>query len=581
MASHLRDFVVGELESITAADNVDILADYIVSMVHSGESAGAILESLRDLVSTPAQADTFVRRLSPFLRNANAVQSKEIDEEGDPREKRQGSPIPIFASSKRLRPDLPDRPWGERRCFDFEKRGYCQRGDQCPYTHVYSESRSSAQKHPPPEYYARRHYSPNRPGMDSDALDNETYHRHSEEGGPSRREPTEYHRYPSSNPSFSAASHVHGRELNYRQGQRGRGRSFRGRGTVYQPIDRTDRSPTTTLGVEHIPENEYSEESIQSVFGKFGLVTAVELTARGRALVTFSRRDEAEAAYKSPEAYFGNRFVKVFWVSQAVPRQKTDDGYPRNRNDTVEQSKPLQKVVPLTEEEILSRRRLAQHARARQQRLKRIMELQQQKTRILERQISTQKVLFARLEIPSISDEERLNIRSQIQAISEAMKRHKQGAVSGTEITPDERELQAIDEELNVLKRMDVIEQQVASSEHASAMEESHSNAVMEEEIVGSNTEELKRRLEELRSEAQSLGIDPHIQVDAVGTISQANRGRSPFGRGRGWGTAVFPSSRPTYKLDLRPKTVFISDIPAHLREPFTEHAKVRFYIHS
>ena len=56
--------------------------------------------------------------------------------------------------------------------------------------------------------------------------------------------------------------------------------------------------------------------SLNEHFGKFGHVTNIQLQFDGApdsALVTFSTRPEAQAAFRSTEPILNNRFVKVFW----------------------------------------------------------------------------------------------------------------------------------------------------------------------------------------------------------------------------------------------------------------------------
>lgn len=80
------------------------------------------------------------------------------------------------------------------------------------------------------------------------------------------------------------------------------------------PSFRPERRNDKTLVVEKIPEDKLSLGSINDWFKRFGTVTNVAVdTAGSKALVSFSNHDEAHAAWKSEDAVFSNRFVKVFW----------------------------------------------------------------------------------------------------------------------------------------------------------------------------------------------------------------------------------------------------------------------------
>ena len=94
-------------------------------------------------------------------------------------------------------------------------------------------------------------------------------------------------------------------------GFRGEGRgTFSGDAQSFRPERRNDK----TLVVEKIPEDKLSLDAVNSWFKRFGTVTNVAIDARtAKALVSFSDHSEAHAAWKSEDAVFGNRFVKVFW----------------------------------------------------------------------------------------------------------------------------------------------------------------------------------------------------------------------------------------------------------------------------
>ena len=77
---------------------------------------------------------------------------------------------------------------------------------------------------------------------------------------------------------------------------------------------RPDRRQDKTLVVEKIPEDHLSLGAVNDWFKKFGTVTNVAVDPpTAKALVTFAEHDQAWKAWKSEEAVFGNRFVKVYW----------------------------------------------------------------------------------------------------------------------------------------------------------------------------------------------------------------------------------------------------------------------------
>ena len=82
---------------------------------------------------------------------------------------------------------------------------------------------------------------------------------------------------------------------------------------LQQPI-RPDRRQDKTLVVEKIPEDRLSLGAVNDWFKQFGTVTNIAVDpSSAKALVTFAEHDQASKAWRSEEAVFGNRFVKVYW----------------------------------------------------------------------------------------------------------------------------------------------------------------------------------------------------------------------------------------------------------------------------
>lgn len=91
---------------------------------------------------------------------------------------------------------------------------------------------------------------------------------------------------------------------------------------------RNSRKPSQkalrTLFVNGIPHKENKRETLIPHFQKFGEVIDIYIPLNSeRAFVQFSKREEAEAALKAPDAVMGNRFIKLWWANRdSIP----DDG---------------------------------------------------------------------------------------------------------------------------------------------------------------------------------------------------------------------------------------------------------------
>ncbi|KAH1038638.1 hypothetical protein J1N35_040381 [Gossypium stocksii] len=108
------------------------------------------------------------------------------------------------------------------------------------------------------------------------------------------------------------------------------------------------RKPTQkalrTLFVNGIPLKSNKREALLSHFRKFGEVIDIYIPKNSeRAFVQFSRREDAEAALKAPDAVMGNRFIKLWWANRdSVP----DDGINSGSSVTVTSRGPTVFVIP-------------------------------------------------------------------------------------------------------------------------------------------------------------------------------------------------------------------------------------------
>lgn len=99
---------------------------------------------------------------------------------------------------------------------------------------------------------------------------------------------------------------------NRREGGRGSRRGgARASFSAEGPIN--DRSKSTIV-VENIPEEHFSEDEVRTFFSQFGTIVEVSMQPyKHLAIVKYDKWASANAAYRSPKVIFDNRFVKVFW----------------------------------------------------------------------------------------------------------------------------------------------------------------------------------------------------------------------------------------------------------------------------
>ncbi|XP_027357592.1 zinc finger CCCH domain-containing protein 41 [Abrus precatorius] len=92
-------------------------------------------------------------------------------------------------------------------------------------------------------------------------------------------------------------------------------------------IRKPSQKALRTLFVNGIPQKSNKRESLLAHFKKFGKVIDIYIPLNSeRAFVQFSKREEAEAALKAPDAVMGNRFIKLWWANRDSIRNDSTTG---------------------------------------------------------------------------------------------------------------------------------------------------------------------------------------------------------------------------------------------------------------
>ncbi|KAK6507482.1 hypothetical protein TWF481_005913 [Arthrobotrys musiformis] len=190
-------------------------------------------------------------------------------------------------------------------CHSFEQKGYCRRGDNCPYMHV------NPLVVPPL-------MTPQVKGQDEDEYDPHT----------PMLSPQDLERRPSA--SFLPKTTPQPRGGGAQRGGRGGARGGRSEFSAFGP---PRDAHTKALVVESIPDDKLDEQSIRGYFTTFGTIESVEIKAEKKlAIVKFESQEDARKAHSSPEPIFNNRFVKVYWSKgegdghQVPQHQQQGDG---------------------------------------------------------------------------------------------------------------------------------------------------------------------------------------------------------------------------------------------------------------
>ncbi|KAK0102972.1 hypothetical protein ONS96_005589 [Cadophora gregata f. sp. sojae] len=394
-------------------------------------------------------------------------------------------------------------PQQKQRCRDYDQKGFCARGNTCQYEHgehsIWVPPTSRADEYDP---------------MNSNIM-----------AGIENTSP--------------GATNIN----QFRGSDRGRGRGgFRG--DRQQPGSRGGRNgrsefssdrpnydkSNTTIVVENIPEERFSEEEVRGFFAEFGNIVDVSMRPYKRlAIVKYDDWNSANTAYKSPAVIFDNRFVKVYWYS-------SDDSLPKpppasKSNGFKKESTDPNTPVP---------------ARA--------------------------------------TSEPQIDIEEFTRKQQEAQKVHEEKMKKKQEMEAAKKELERRQEELmkkQAEEKRKLMERIAAKSGKSASTNGSPNGTPATESKPTSQTEALKAQLAALEAEAQSLGIDTSLTDGNSWGGRGRGRGRGGYrGRGeyvprgyrggyRGRGAPThFAAAGRSFNLDNRPKTVSLTGVD------FTESAK-------
>lgn len=414
---------------------------------------------------------------------------------GSPNSFGQGAPPPGFPHAAG---SPPPRRIGER-CRDYDTKGFCALGSVCPYEHgtdpILVPTDGAITLHSPYSprlatvgfWHSRQPANPNSipltnprvPEYDPKSATIDTDRRTNGHGGERR------------------GHHERGR------GGRGRGRGEggrRGRANFSQAGPNHDRS-ITTIVVESIPEDKFSEDAVREFFSEFGNIEEVIMHGYKRlALVKYEDYFSARRAYDSPKVIFDNRFVKVYWYK---PDQHADGNGANGRHGSEGAGVKKEDEEMIDMEEVKRRQEEAQKAHEEKQR--KLQEAEAQKAE-----------LDAKVKAQA---EER---RKLLEKLAEK--------TAGKKSTPSPAS--------PTIKGADGSEGDSSSKPE----EATTTNGSADDANKSSQTEVLKLKLAQLEAEAESMGLNPNESYNAGGTYR--GRGRGAFRGARGGRGGYDPSYR-------------------------------------
>ncbi|OAQ25203.1 hypothetical protein K457DRAFT_129181 [Linnemannia elongata AG-77] len=507
-----------------------------------------------------------------------------------------------------------DRP-KRQRCRDYDEKGFCMRGDMCPYDHGDDRIVVDEMAQVPFGMMGVPGMGPNTmmamggmggiggmgrppffPGMPSEIITPHGSDMYDADGAP-LSETMGASKFPTDS-SESWRSEGGGRFDSTRGGARGRGslrgmRGGRGRGGSSHPYAVPGRfgaggssggaaGSKTSLVVENIPDEFNTIDKVNEFFKTFGSLTNIQVDqAAHKALIQYSTRDEASAAYNSPEVIFGNRFVKVYWQpddldSATFGRQPKPTGQVRPETPAAGASHyplpPATSVLMTPERAAELAEERAAAAAKKEENKKTMLEIQRQKEALAQRQQEEQKLLMqALLAKKNMSQKDKDEILSGLKNVAieitkEAVDPHAQARAAATAAEAQRQaELQKEAERLEKA-RLDTELEVLNTTPSASGTTD-----------AAETTAALKAKLAALQAQAAALGLEHQGGYAGRGRGGYVPRGRgrgapvNSWTRGGGRGGAIVSHHR-TFRIDNRSTKLSVQNVDDLSKEGLREH---------
>ncbi len=428
-----------------------------------------------------------------------------------------GHPMPELSPYDRSRP-----PRKRKKCRDWEKKGYCQRGSNCNFEH----SNDAAYPPLPNMPFARM---PPLPLPQPTAVEGNAWlsmgtplgavaNPHATEYDPTNALMANLANGMGPLPGQLPFPDFGGQQQSRQRGGRQGNRQRRGDRAPFSAEGAVHDKTKTTIVVENIPEQSFSEEDVKGFFSQFGNIVEVSMQPYKRlAIVKFDTWNAANAAYQSPKVIFENRFVRVFWF-------KDDES-------TLPASAPMNGDVPAA----------------------------------------------ARMQAMNGSDagpQTELDIEEFTKQQEEKQKAFEEKTKKREELEQQREELEKRQKEL-IAKQMEEKAKLEAKLGGRNGMKSEDNEDGSTPSKPVTQTEALRAQLAALEAEARQMGLDP----DAVDAPSSWPTRGGGYGRGRGgWrgsspytprgsyrgsyrGRANVHAAYAAYSLDNRPKKVVLSGV--------------------
>ncbi|XP_014487271.1 PREDICTED: RNA-binding protein 26 isoform X2 [Dinoponera quadriceps] len=504
----------------------------------------------------------------------------------------------------------------KRRCRDFDEKGYCMRGDLCPYDHgtdpvvledvalsrvltfgphnaqapgtvpvttVPEPSQGPNGNAPPPHlplsnlppphlrnHHSNMEYNPDAPSMEPRIQ----WGRHPQPG------PGIYGRGQRELISVPVIPHTNSSEITHTQNnplKRKQAFDFNRLG----PKQRVVHNPANcSLELKKVPRSLNNITQLNNHFSKFGKIVNIQVNFGGdpeAALVTFQLPTEAKAAYRSTEAVLNNRFIKVFWHNNVNNNAASGaiENVPPGCRPSVKERLGAAVTLPAKAED----NEYVPTRRSSEEQITQTLIPTSPKTIVVATRDDkvlaikkTQEILAAKETLKKKQEEKRkealkltADLRKRKQELLDKHLIELRALIEKAEKNPEQKDsimptIKAMQQSVDNLRKDLAANGQISNSKSQVKSREQTQKEILDAELdlmtaqqEGQDAGELQRRLNELRAQAAVLGLNTNPGVNRGTRTSRVTRGAHLLYRGRGRGSFTHVS------VDHRPTSLLVS----------------------
>ncbi|TPX39976.1 hypothetical protein SeMB42_g05338 [Synchytrium endobioticum] len=510
----------------------------------------------------------------------------------------------------------PRRPYQKfQKCRDYEERGFCLRGDDCPFDHgpdkiILEDPMGAFAGSGPLPQPNMMQYVP-RPSASVPAPFQNPYGtpvgmRSVGFGQPNGPDTPSSQPYNSSYQTPTSSMPIQPMQRPMTPGFSGDRNNMNklGGGHEYGTPD------NTTLVIDKIPADKQSLDAINAYFKKYGTILQLKLVpGTNRAVVQFSKHSEAMMAFQDSEPVFSNRFVRIFWMRPedfsmvgVAPTFGNVMGHHQGRQGFV--PRPNREPPIVSAAELLARPLTpassgpsssftANITPSPSVPKPQITALKSQSTALMTKLMEEQKLVLGMME-KAKSDKDKAELKTMFDTIStklaglleEGKAVATKAAITTSAMSPatnpkhllEQKKKEALDRELEEIQRS-ASGQPPSSSTDVSAPDKNNSPSSSSSAAPDKTTPE--EVLADLKAKAASLGID----TTANGATAGANNALAVAGaltpvgaRGRGRGISLRGRGTPRgggisrFNLDFRPRTLLVRGFENPNQETISAH---------